>query len=556
MNIRLNTKVSAITVLSAALILGLSSATIQQFRTAQASTEAVGIYHSALRNHLECDRMHDALRADVLAAIRAGGKTEGEERQTVRDDTAKHIKLFREKLKERENLALSPTIKTALQGVKEPLNTYVDLADGMVKVGLESPASAEAQMPTFLVQFRELEAAMSNLSDLVESAGQEMEKVNRSNAEAFFSKVYYLGGLAILVLIILTGVVVRSIPRPFKKLADDLSHAAEMVTESSQGLAKASQEVADSASNQAASLEETSASLEEMSSMTKRNSDNSAEANAVSAQTRAAADNGMRSMALMRQAMMDIKSASDNIGRIIKSIDEIAFQTNILALNAAVEAARAGEAGMGFAVVADEVRTLAQRSALAARETNEKIEDCILKSNRGVEICETVAKSLQEIASQASSMDALVSEISTASKEQSVGISQINTAVSQMDKVTQANAESAANSAAGAQQLKDRATFLRETVLELNRLVDGSGHGSTQRTASTPRLVSAVHDPEVAGAAAPKRGSAPATTIRGTTPRETKAAQARQAEASFPMPKESAASPDPATVDADSFKNF
>ena len=149
-------------------------------------------------------------------------------------------------------------------------------------------------------------------------------------------------------------------------------------------VSSASQSLAEGASEQAASLEETSSSLEEMSSMTKRNAENAQKANELAKQARAAADTGVGDMQAMNAAMDAIKASSDDIAKIIKTIDEIAFQTNILALNAAVEAARAGEAGMGFAVVADEVRNLAQRSAQAAKETAAKIEGAVSKTAQGV----------------------------------------------------------------------------------------------------------------------------------------------------------------------------
>jgi len=175
----------------------------------------------------------------------------------------------------------------------------------------------------------------------------------------------------------------------------------------------------------------------------------------------------------MSQAMDAIKCSSDNIANIIKIIDQIAFQTNILALNAAVEAARAGEAGLGFAVVADEVRSLAQRSAQAAHETADKIQDCVTRSQHGVEISAKVAASLHEIVEKARAVDELLGQIASASVEQSQGIAQVNTAVSQLDSVTQANAGSAEENAGAAENLNTQATALKADVGALARLIGG-----------------------------------------------------------------------------------
>ena len=182
------------------------------------------------------------------------------------------------------------------------------------------------------------------------------------------------------------------ITRRLQGISTVLNQAGARVTDTSALMESASQKVAEGASQQAASLEETGASLEEMASMTRRNADHANKANEFARQTRTAAETGAVDMQSMTAAMDAIKTASANIAKIIKTIDEIAFQTNILALNAAVEAARAGEAGMGFAVVADEVRNLAQRSAQAARETADKIQDSIAKSDQGVSISGQVAR--------------------------------------------------------------------------------------------------------------------------------------------------------------------
>ncbi|HEU5396521.1 MAG TPA: methyl-accepting chemotaxis protein, partial [Verrucomicrobiae bacterium] len=236
---------------------------------------------------------------------------------------------------------------------------------------------------------------------------------------------------------------------------------------------------AQGSSEQAASLEETSSSLEEMASMTRRNAENAQKANELAKQARVAADRGVEDMKQMNGAMEAIKTSSDDIAKIIKTIDEIAFQTNILALNAAVEAARAGEAGMGFAVVADEVRNLAQRSAQAAKETAAKIEGAIARTGQGVEITRKVAETLNDIVGKSRQVDELVAEVSSASREQSEGITQVNTAVGQMDKVTQSNAAGAEESAAASEELNAQALAMKESVAHLLRLVGAAGNELT-----------------------------------------------------------------------------
>jgi methyl-accepting chemotaxis protein len=271
----------------------------------------------------------------------------------------------------------------------------------------------------------------------------------------------------------------NGVSRILRSFVTQLNIGAEQTSAAAGQVSAASQTLAEGASEQAASLEETSASLEELSSMTRHNADNAHKANELAKQARSAADKGAADMQTMSVAMEAIKVSSDDIAKIIKTIDEIAFQTNILALNAAVEAARAGEAGMGFAVVADEVRNLAQRSAQAAKETAAKIEGAITKTGQGVEISTKVGLALNEIVEKARQVDELVAEVAGASREQTQGITQINTAVGQMDKVTQANAATAEESAAASEELNAQAEVTKHSVGELLKLVGGGGSAAT-----------------------------------------------------------------------------
>jgi len=290
------------------------------------------------------------------------------------------------------------------------------------------------------------------------------------------SQLHWQAGVLgfLVVVILVTGWRLKSrITQELLAIASNLSRISEGSLGAAEQVATSSQSLAEGSSEQAASVEETSASLEELASMTKRNAENALHATDLARQARTAADQGVEDMSTMNTAMQSIKASSDDIAKIIKTIDEIAFQTNILALNAAVEAARAGEAGMGFAVVADEVRNLAQRSAQAAKETAAKIEGAIHNTTQGVQVSAKVAEVLNEIMGKVRQVDSLVKEVADASREQTTGITQINSAVGQMDKVTQSNAANAEESAAAAEELNAQAAVMKQVVTELLQLVGG-----------------------------------------------------------------------------------
>jgi methyl-accepting chemotaxis protein len=259
-----------------------------------------------------------------------------------------------------------------------------------------------------------------------------------------------------------------------RRVASSLWSASTSLAAASGQVATTSQRVSQGATTQAAALEETSASLEEMSSMTRQNAENAESAKVLASAAREAADVGNTDMQALGVAMDEIRESSANIAKIVKSIDEIAFQTNILALNAAVEAARAGDAGMGFAVVADEVRSLAQRAAQAARDTSSRIEDSIAKSQRGIQFRDKVIAGLRGIVENAHAVDGLVSGIVAASLQQRQGIEQITSGTSEMERVTQAGAAGAEESAAAAEELNGLAATVQQLVGDLHGMVASS----------------------------------------------------------------------------------
>lgn len=277
----------------------------------------------------------------------------------------------------------------------------------------------------------------------------------------------------VVVVLLLAKRLGRSISRPVATTTQRLLEDAQAVTSESESVRNSCATVADGSNRQAAALEETSATLEEISTMTQSNADHAQQAQRSANATRAAAEQGATQMRELKNAMDALRASSDDVTRIIKTIDEIAFQTNILALNAAVEAARAGEAGAGFAVVADEVRTLAQRSANAARETADKINAANARTNAGAEITGKVGESLDQILQRARDVETLVESIAAASREQNSGVAQITSAIRQIDKVTQTNAAAAEETAGSAHELQKRAHAFHSAVEEMQQIVFG-----------------------------------------------------------------------------------
>jgi methyl-accepting chemotaxis protein len=331
---------------------------------------------------------------------------------------------------------------------------------------------------------------------------------------AGFQRTNLIGGaLAVVgmvaVLALLTFYLIRRmVARPMTQTIQRLTQGAEHVSVASNQIASGSHSLAQGANEQAASLEETSASLEEMSGMTQRNAENAGRAKALAQQARVAAERGAADMQQMSAAMQALALSSAEVSQIIKTIDEIAFQTNILALNAAVEAARAGEAGLGFAVVADEVRNLAQRTAQAARETAGKIEGAVARTRQGVEISTQVAHNLDEIVAKVREVDSLSAEVASASLEQSQGIVQVNAAVNQMDQVTQSNAANAEESASAVEQLDHEVRTLKHAVAELERLVFGHTVSALARDADAAEAPPVAPPPDTPFApSAPARSS-------------------------------------------------
>ena len=333
-----------------------------------------------------------------------------------------------------------------------------------------------------------LDSSTNELMDIINASMVQ----GAADSRALGARVYWIMAVVVIVGIVLSIIVayvtVSGIIRRLNHTIASLNESSTQVSAAAGQISDSSQALAEGSTEQAASLEETSSALEEMASMTRQNADNATKTNDTMIHTGKLFEEGSGHMTNMTQAMAEISDSSEQISRIIKTIEDIAFQTNLLALNAAVEAARAGEAGKGFAVVADEVRNLAQRSAQAARDTTVLIQGTVERVRNGSEVAVKLNDSFNGIQESAGTVTRLTSEITAATNEQAQGVDQVNTAVAQMDKVTQSNAATAEEAASAAEELSAQAGALNGMVEDLVAMVEGRAPaGGVQPSRPAPK---------------------------------------------------------------------
>jgi methyl-accepting chemotaxis protein/methyl-accepting chemotaxis protein-1 (serine sensor receptor) len=310
-------------------------------------------------------------------------------------------------------------------------------------------------------------------SDLVEQENRDLAAAAESSTQTASQGRLIITILAIIGLAVggLLFGIVRHANGALRRLAQQLGDSAAQVAGAASQVSETSKALADGANQQAASLQETSASTEEINSITRKNAEHAMQVVSLVKESDQGAAQVNQTLDGMVEKMKEIGASSNKIARIIKVIDEIAFQTNILALNAAVEAARAGEAGLGFAVVADEVRNLAQRCAQAAKDTAGLIEESIQTSRHGNSQLDQVAQAVRSMMDNSTRVKSLVDEVNLGSQEQTRGMDHISTAVIQMEQVTQKNASAAQDGAAAGNQLDQHAAALRGLVHEMREMV-------------------------------------------------------------------------------------
>ena len=404
-------------------------------------------------------------------------------------------------------------------------STAITFRDGLEQVVTGEQARAKILAEQINRVAPEFTATVARVKTAVHTYQSELESRTSTEQRRNETVVMTITSVGLALGAVFAWLITRGVTRRITEVAARLATESDKTGAAAMQVSQASHSMASGASQQAASLEETSSSLHEMASMTSRNSENAQNAKTLANQARQTADAGAVDMEQMKTAMSAIKGSSTEISKIIKTIDEIAFQTNILALNAAVEAARAGEAGLGFAVVADEVRNLAQRCAGAAKETADKISASTEKSEQGARISEKMAANLAAIVDKTRQLDERIGEIAQSSHEQSEGIGQLNSAVASMDKITQENAALAEESSASAEELKSQAEQVRLAVNDLMLMARGStdGHDHAEVASAltnsskmkTPVLSRRTHAPVRTTRPASHRSGAPADQSNG-----------------------------------------
>jgi methyl-accepting chemotaxis protein/methyl-accepting chemotaxis protein-1 (serine sensor receptor) len=365
--------------------------------------------------------------------------------------------------------------------------------------------------------------------NLAAQENQVLQQDRQATADKVSTIRWILGLLAIAggATVVFCLLQIRKAVGELRRSAAEILEGSRQLAGASGQIASSSQSVAQGASEQAATLEETSSSASEITAITRKNAENTRSMAGLMTETARLVEHANHSLDEMVQSMKEINGSSEKISKIIRVIDEIAFQTNILALNAAVEAARAGEAGMGFAVVADEVRNLAQRSAQAARDTALLIEESIAKSNGGSARLDQMAASIRQITTSAVQVKTLVDEVDVGSQEQARGIEQIATAVGQMQQVTQRVAANSEESAAAGEELAAQAENLHTIVERLRGLLGA--------ISDEPARPAAVSRPATESMAASTGASSRRSGLRESIPSTKSAATVSAGRGEFPL---------------------
>jgi len=473
-----------------------------------AATRAILEDSAALRAQMQADMAHDALRADVLAALQVGlrdSEQANQQREAIKADLGAHGNQFQTALQQLEMMDLDTDTRAALTQVRPAFDEYLVQATTVMTLAFEDKQEALDRMDAFGASFKRVEQAMGELNEHIARRSHATHARSAESARQATTAIVAVAALSAVVLLAISLLIGRSIVSRLRRAVEiaetvatgDLSsrievrgsdetaqllaalgrmngslvhlvgtvrQASDSIATGSGQIAVGSQDLSQRTEEQASNLQQTAASMEQISATVRANADTTRQAtDMASAASQSAARSG-GAVAQLVTTMGEITQASRRITDIIGVIDGIAFQTNLLALNAAVEAARAGEQGRGFAVVAAEVRNLAQRSAAAAREIKSLIDASVTKVGDGERHAAHAGESMADVVRKVQEMSALIAEISSATGEQTKGITEVSQAVTHIDQVTQSNASLVEESAAAADSLNREATRLVEAV--------------------------------------------------------------------------------------------
>lgn len=403
---------------------------------------------------------------------------------------------FHESIKEIKELLAQGNKEEAIRaynGTTENMEKTFGYFNEILRIAENARGRYKAMSDFALIDIaKSYEEARDAIQKFVDEVRRDTESENKSIETSTRYAVYIIAfslALSIVVAVVISWITSRGINKVLSRVSEQIREGALQVNSAAEQVSQASQTLSESASTSASSVEETSASLEELTSMIQQNASNATQCEQLTKEVQHSISDSVEAMNRLLENMETLRQASANTAGIIKTIDEIAFQTNLLALNAAVEAARAGEAGKGFAVVAEEVRRLAQRSAEAAKNTQQIIEDTIKKANDSEVISKDVGSMLQKVKENAEKVLILIQEVATASNEQSKGVEQVNTAMMEINKATQEVAASSEESASASEELTAQSAELLSAANELEMLLKGNYVNEKHRVSSSSKAL-------------------------------------------------------------------